>query len=375
MDVGPPEMERIQTLAPKKFLLFFFLAPLLGAACATKVTPEQLADIRRNDEFESAIKVQQIEPSTAVDSEKRTEERKPKKDKEGAPRGKNENNGNNGKKEEKPTPPPAPVKKDVVAAEEKKETPAPEAAPTEPALIEPRADFDPFRVGQKASMNVAFSGISAGTVELRVNPFLEVNGERAYHFSTHAKSNSLFSFFYSVDDWAETYVRYRDFLPLSFAVHVNESRQVGEVRSYFDWQSMTAKYWEKTIRRGKKKEKNLSWEILPQAQNVISAFFFLRLLPYEPGKKMVFRVADEGKNIAVHMETAGKERVKTDAGEFDAFLTKVRFEYNGVFKQTGDVSVWIIDDEYRHIARLEAKIKLGTMSLSLREIVNGESSP
>ena len=228
--------------------------------------------------------------------------------------------------------------------------------------------FDPFIPGQSATMNVAFTGISAGTVELRVNPMLEVNGEKAYHFSAHAKTNSFFSFFYSVNDWADTYVRYKDLVPLSFSLHVRESKQFREARTFFDWKRGKARFWEKQVRGKKRSERKKEWELLPYSQNVVSAFFYIRLFKFSVGKKIAFRVADNGKNLIVRATVVRREKISTGAGTFDAHVLKLQFEYNGVFEQKGDIYVWVIDDPYQHLARIEAKIKLGTMSLELEKI-------
>lgn len=366
MDVGSSQMERVSRIIQNHrfqriYLLFVFIFII---SCSISPKPEQVEELKENKEFDEIVKVVKIPPKKNKKKKEESAVNEPKTKNVGAKKSKKKNveTADKSKKE---------------SGQEKKAVKKlakhlPELEDSE-GFDGRRPIFDPFIVGEKATMEVAFTGIPAGTVDFTVNPYLEVNGEKSYHFLARARSNAFFSFFYKVDDWVETYVRYKDWLPLTFSMHVRESKQFRESRTYFDWKNLKGKFWEKKIRSGKTREKKIEWDILPFSQNVVSGFYYIRLLKYKAGKRFKFRVADDGKNLIVQVDCLRKEKVSTGLGEFDAYLSKVQFEYNGVFKQTGDILLWTIDDEYQTIAKIEAKIKLGTISMTLQNILRPES--
>lgn len=350
-------MERVQSIVQR--LLCLLLISILFTSCSTSFKAEQIEEVQRNSEFEDVIKVSPIKENLKEETIKVA----PQKEKPNPAKTSEKKSQSSEKSLKK-------VNNANVDSTEA-EVSAPKHLPSledSEGFLGRRPIFDPFKVGENARMDVSFTGISAGTVELRVNPFLEVNGKKSYHFSGHAETNSFFSFFYKVNDWIETYVDYKDLVPHSMALHVRESRQFREARTYFNWEKLQGKHWEKKIRKGKAREKKIEWQLLPYSQNVLSAFFYLRLFKYKVGKQLKFSVADDGKNLIVQIDVLRKEKLKTAAGEFDCYVSKVKFEYNGVFKQTGDIFLWTIADQYQNIARLEAKIKLGTMVLELEKL-------
>lgn len=83
-----------------------------------------------------------------------------------------------------------------------------------------RPKVDPFRIGEKVTLELSYFGVAAGEMNLEVRPFVQVNGRKSYHFVGTAVSSSVFAMFYAVDDWFETFVDYETLVPSSYALHV-----------------------------------------------------------------------------------------------------------------------------------------------------------
>ncbi len=231
---------------------------------------------------------------------------------------------------------------------------------------------DPFRPGEKTILNISYFAVSAGELELQVLPDKQVNGEKAHHWKVYARSNNLFSRIYKVDDSADTYVSYDSLLPISLQIHLKESAQLKESRTFFDWEKLKGHFWEKRIHKEKgERAKNFEWDILPFSQNVISAAFYLRTFTMKPGKQLAFRVADEGKNIVFTAVVVKEERLKTDIGEIDTILIKPKITVDGVFQQVGEILVWLSNDDRKFIIRLESKIKIGTIVAKIKSLDRG----
>ncbi len=232
---------------------------------------------------------------------------------------------------------------------------------------------DPFRVGEKVTLNVTYFNVVAGTLEIMVKPMVEVNGINAYQFEVTAKSNSLFNRIYAVDDKAITFMSYDEMVPLSLSITLKESKQLAEARTFIDWKTNKATYWRKKVTKEKGEEnKKLEWNVLPFSQNVVSALFYLRTFSWDVGRDLAFRVADEGKNIVFRGEVIRKEKLKTEIGVLDTLVLKPHLTVDGVFKPVGDILFWMTDDDRKFIVRIESKIKIGTMVAKLKSLEKGQ---
>jgi len=236
-----------------------------------------------------------------------------------------------------------------------------------------RPTVDPYRVGEKITMMMTYFGVSAGDMILEVRPFKEVNGRKSYHFFTTLKSSDLFSLFYLVDDFGETYMDYETLTPPSMGVSATESKKLLALKTVFDFEKLKGLRWERLVNKGEKpRERNIEWDILPYSQNVISAFYYVRAFNLKPGKSFKFRVADDGKNMDVKIEVLRKEKIKTLSGEYNTVVIRPTVEVGGIFQPMGDVLFWLTDDEQKLFVRMEAQIKIGKVVGVLRQLDRGK---
>jgi hypothetical protein len=236
-----------------------------------------------------------------------------------------------------------------------------------------RPIVDPFHVGEKVSFDVTYFNINAGVISMAVLPFVTVNGKKAYHFEISGNSNSFFSKIYAVDDKLTTYLSYDEMIPLSLQVSIKESKQLAEARTYFDWKTKRASYWQKRYTKEKgERSKKIDWDLPPFSQNVASVAFYLRTFKLEPGKKLAIRVADEGKNSVYAGNVLRREILKTAVGDLKTVVISPQVQADGEFKPIGDITLWFTDDDQKLLVRLESKIKIGTIVAKLKSIERGQ---
>ena len=126
-----------------------------------------------------------------------------------------------------------------------------------------RPKVDPFEVGEETVLSLTYLNMSAGTMHFRVLPYATVNDRKSYNFQIEVVTSKLFSMFYKVKNLATTFVDYDFLLPSSHLVKVNESKQKKESRSFYDWDSNQAVFWEKKIvSTGEKSLKKENYSIL-----------------------------------------------------------------------------------------------------------------
>ncbi|MBC7467544.1 MAG: DUF3108 domain-containing protein [Bdellovibrio sp.] len=238
-----------------------------------------------------------------------------------------------------------------------------------------RPKSDPFQVGEVVTHSVRYFAAEAGIVNFRVKPYVEVNSKRSYNFLIDLKTSGVFSKFYSVDDQVETFLDYDDLVPYVFKLHLKESKQLKEAQSFFDQKTLKATYWEnKYTEKDGQEDKKLEWEILPFSQNAFSGIFYMRIFKWDIGKTYSFRVSDDEKNIIFKGTALKKEKISTDAGEFNAIQIKAQIVSRGMLEQAGDILIWISDDEHKYILRIEAKIKIGTLVSEVTSIRPGKAN-
>lgn len=231
---------------------------------------------------------------------------------------------------------------------------------------------DPFRVGEQVIHSVNYFKMQAGSLNLETRSFAMVNGKKNYQFRTTIKTSSFFSSFYSVDDYVDVLMDFEKMIPSVFTLHVKESAQLKEAQMLFDHDKGTATYWEKKVTdKNGEENKKQQWEILPYAQNVFSAAFYMRVFQWEVGKENAFHVADDEKNLTFRAKAIRKERISTEAGDFNAIVIRPEIELKGKFNPVGDNYIWLSDDDRKYILRIESKIKIGTLVSEVVQIKPG----
>ncbi len=235
-----------------------------------------------------------------------------------------------------------------------------------------RPVVDPFWIGEKNVLAMSYFGAKAGEMAMSVDPYVEVNGKKSYHFSATIKSSPFFSTFYAVDDYGETFMDFYEMIPFNILIKVKESAQLREVRSFFDWKTLKANYWERKVTKQRgTEEKKHEWAIEPYTHNAFSAAYYLRTFNLVPGKVVKFRVADENRNMVVTGNVVRREEIETDAGKFKTVVVRPEIAMDGVFTPMGDVFFWLTDDDRKMYVKIEAKIKIGTIKAEAIQVVPG----
>ena len=366
--------------------LLLLLLVFTVACSSSPLKYDKSAQLKQNDEFENAIKIERpVDAEADSDTEGVAEPKVVAVPKASAP---------------VVAATPSPLEKKIAAKSkvkkiDKKSTkknkvkseadvPA-DKAPAVPATRQPdledsvgfsgrRPNKDPFRVGEEVIHDMHYFKVSAGELRMRVGPMATVNGRKAYNFKISIKSSSVFSSFYSVDDRVDTFVDYETLTPSAFTLHVKETSQLKEARMLFDDKTNKATYWEKKVSKDKGEEqKKQAWDILEYSQNVYSAVFYMRNFQWDIGKEYSFRVADDEQNLVFKAKALRKEKLDTKIGVLDAIVIKPEVTLKGVFKPVGDIYIWLSDDEFHHVLRIESKIKIGTIISEVVAIKPGQN--
>ena len=231
-----------------------------------------------------------------------------------------------------------------------------------------------FPEGEMLELSASFFGVEAGRVQIGIKSDKLINGSEARHFYALGKTSSLFSLVYKVRDRIESLWSQKLERPLTLAFDVDETKQKYKTRSYFNWKTQSADYFEEGWhkKKGEYQDKK-TWMLPNKGQDIVSAIFFVRTLPLIVGESYTFNVMEDEKVIETTLKVEKREILNTHIGKISSLLLKPTFKTKGKFKQVGDISIWVTDDKYKQILRVDSKIKIGTVSAKVLNITRPHS--
>jgi hypothetical protein len=119
--------------------------------------------------------------------------------------------------------------------------------------------------------------------------------------------------------------------------------------------------------------KRCNYQPLPvdDVMDAVSGFYFLRNRDLEVGKEEQLHLFDSNEYSLTTVEVLRREPIGLPGGrEVDTLVVHPQFKTEGFFRRTGDIMLWLTDDEFRVPVRLETFITLGKVTA---ELVSAES--
>lgn len=222
----------------------------------------------------------------------------------------------------------------------------------------------PFGPGELCSFAVKFGIVRAGDATLGVESAPPIAGEPTLKLVSTARSSRFFTTFFRVEDRVESTWSLARRLPLAFRKDIQEGRYEKQVEMRFDHEAGRAIYADGD-----------TLEILPHAQDVLSAFFFVRAQPLSPGIDLEVPNHSDKKNYPLVVRVLGRETVDVPAGRFSCIVVEPLLKSAGLFKQEGSMTIWITDDVRRIPVRMRSKVAVGAITAELESYRPGRPLP
>ena len=213
---------------------------------------------------------------------------------------------------------------------------------------------------EKLTYRIMLFGIPAGTAVLEAK---NSNGEM--RITTRVWSNDVFSSFYPVDISVDTRLMVGNYLLTRIRQH--EGNSTSDTGFTLMLREKNA-FW---VDRLKKRYANIP---LPSndVMDMISGFYYLRNQRLEVGKSVVLHLFDSSKYTETTVEVLRKEHLRLPGfREADTLVVHPILKTDGFFHSSGEIFVWLTDDEKKVPVKVEAEIPLGKVTA---ELVSAESS-
>lgn len=216
-----------------------------------------------------------------------------------------------------------------------------------------------FPIPERLEFELSYSGVTAG---LAVQEVTQVGNE--IQIVSTAKSADWLRFFFPVDDRIESYLTSATpplhiGSPRLYQERKHEGRTRTNREARFDRQSLEVT----TIDHRKNEEKKLA--ITKRTYDTLSSFFYFRTIPLQVGTSYFIDIFDCKRLWNTEVKVLRREELVTPLGRFKTIVIQPLLKSEGIFARTGDMFIWLTDDERRIPVQMKSKVIVGSITATL----------
>lgn len=221
----------------------------------------------------------------------------------------------------------------------------------------------PFGPGESLRYSIEYGVVKAGTATLEVGAMENYRGRECYHFTSRAESNDMMSKVYKVRDRIDSLVDAEGLYSYRYRKRTREGSYERDYDILYDPAGGRAKYADGVV-----------MDMQPWSKDGLAAFYYVRFLPLTVGQDVeVAHHSDRRTNVIV-VRVHRKERVEVPAGRFDCLVIEPMMEAGGIFKSSGQLLIYVTDDEHRVPVLMKSRIPVGSIDAVLTELRRGGPS-
>ncbi len=173
--------------------------------------------------------------------------------------------------------------------------------------------------GESFSYRLSYLGFPAASIRLTVPDTVMINGRKVFHVVAAAKSSSIFTPFYSVENTYHTYIDAASGLPVRLVKDIRQSTLIQQGKIEYDQSGRTATY------EGGRFKSEVKKSIQENSHNLFSLIYFLRRNDLTQGWKREMNMDVESEPWKVIAEVVSKEKVSAAGRLFEAYKVSFRF--------------------------------------------------
>jgi len=215
-----------------------------------------------------------------------------------------------------------------------------------------------FKEGEKLTFKLNYGFVTAGIATMQIPRIKRISGRNAYHVLFEVNSVPSFDWVYKVRDRYETYLDVEGIFPWRFEQHIREGGYTRDFSAFFDQ------------RKQKAKTSDGEYEIPEYVNDIVSAFYYSRILDYSKMKiddKIHLQNFYKDKVYNLDVRYLGKETIDVPAGRFDCIIIEPLVQEGGLFKHEGNIIIWLTDDILKMPVKVRTKIVIGHVEALLSE--------
>ena len=225
----------------------------------------------------------------------------------------------------------------------------------------------PFRPGETLTYDVNWSIFPAGKLTATLSKDEEGSTD-SYVVTTTAQSQGFVSMLYRVQDEFRSVFNPDTLCSVQISKQINEGRRHKITKITFDHHRGLAILDEHDADGGKSPPKHDEHAIPPCAQDIITAFYYVRSQPLEVGQELKLAVNDGSKTKMVVARVTARKKIQTPLGIHDALRVEPSVFGNLYENKKGKLVIWFSNDEYHYPLRIRATLKMGAITGTLTSV-------
>ena len=216
-----------------------------------------------------------------------------------------------------------------------------------------------FPIPERLEFELSYSGITAGRAVQEVKWT-----DNEIQIISTAKSADWLRFFFPVDDRIESCLisgspPLHIGSPRLYRERKHEGKTITDREIRFDRQTLEAT----TIDHRKKSEKKQA--ITKRTYDTLSSFFYFRTIPLQVGTSYFIDIYDCKRIWNTEVKVLRREELVTPLGRFKTIVIHPLLKSEGIFARTGDMFIWLTDDDRRIPVQMKSKVAVGSITATL----------
>jgi hypothetical protein len=199
--------------------------------------------------------------------------------------------------------------------------------------------------------------------------------ERFLHFRASAVSKGFIVrtlLGIDVDDRFEAVARAGDFASRAGMKKIDEGKKQFLQTAVFDREKLTAFYRTVDLNKPAEPPAEKSFAIAADAQDLLSAFYFVRLQRLREGDVLRFPLLFDAAEHEFELVVGGREEVEIELGKVKTIKLEPKLFGKGrLIRREGEATMWVTDDARHTPVKLVAKTSGATVTANLTKITNG----
>ncbi len=218
------------------------------------------------------------------------------------------------------------------------------------------AAAEAFPVPERLEFELRYAGIPAGSAVQEVT-----RSGHELHIVSTARSARWLKLFFPVDDRVESILAPATppqlFGPSRlYSERIREGGSRRQRDAIFDRQNM------EVVSRDYVKKRETVQKIGPQTHDLLSGFFHVRQIPLQVGESRFIEIFDCEKSHNTEVQVLRREELSTPLGRFRTIVIRPVLKTPGIFNRSGDLFIWLTDDDRRIPVQMKSKVRLGSVT-------------
>lgn len=216
-----------------------------------------------------------------------------------------------------------------------------------------------FPIPERLEFEISYGGITAGRAVQEVTQ----EGNEVHIVST-AKSADWLKLFFPVDDRIES-VLIKGAPPLSIGVPRLYRERIREGWTRFEKDAVFDCEVLEVNTKDLLKKNETTQKITKRTYDTLSSFFYFRTVALQVGTSSFIDIFDCKKLWSTEVQVLRREQIETPLGTFNTIVIKPLLKSEGIFARTGDMHIWLTDDERRIPVLMKSKVRIGSITATL----------